>query len=365
MAVVGNLLQAGHLFRRIPSCADCAADVRCVRTVVEKDGALDERNCNTGIERNGKMQKTVGEKVIKIAVGIVGLAVVFFLGKWISTQIYHRPAEGTGTDSRSEAEENLQPPKAALTEEELEMLFRTIKDPSSEASGEADSGTLSEADSVENDNKTSDAASEDSQTSEGSPEASGEIDFPYLWTINEDIIAWITIPGTNIDYPILQHPTDDSYYLNHNIDGSYGYPACIYTESLNSKDFTDPNTVIYGHNLKAKTMFSELHKFENRDFFEEHDEIIIYLPDKTLYYRIFAAHVYDDRHLLYSFDFSDENIYSGFLQSIYDIRDMNANINRDITVTSQDRIISLETCMPNKSDAEKRLLVHAVLLEEK
>lgn len=313
------------------------------------------------------MQRTIGEKAIKIAVGIVGLAAVFFLGKWIGAKIYHGPEEEIKTESQGAAEDNLQPPKAALTEEELETLFRAIKDPSlsAEPSGEAVvSGTLPGADSGESGDGASDIASGDNKTSESSQEASSEIDFPYLWTINEDIIAWITIPGTNIDYPILQHPTDDGYYLNHNIDGSYGYPACIYTESLNSKDFTDPNTVIYGHNLKAKTMFSELHKFENRDFFAEHDEIIIYLPDKTLHYRIFAAHVYDDRHLLYSFDFSDEEVYSGFLQSIYDIRDMSANINRDFTVTSQDRIISLETCMPNKSDAEKRLLVHAVLLEE-
>ena len=57
--------------------------------------------------------------------------------------------------------------------------------------------------------------------------------------MNPDVYAWITVPGTEIEYPILQHPSDNSYYFMHNIDGSYGYPGCIYTENLNSKDFTD------------------------------------------------------------------------------------------------------------------------------
>ena len=292
-------------------------------------------------------QKSFGEKIIMLAAGIVGLVAVFFLGKWISRQIYHGP--DTETEVQTESDGALEAAQAALTEDELEELFRTLK-----------KTAMPSVQSEEAGKDPAEAADADPDQTAG---FQSEVDFEYLWTVNKDIIAWITIPGTNIDYPILQHPSDDSYYLNHNIDGSYGYPGCIYTESLNSAEFTDPNTVIYGHNLKAKTMFTELHKFESRDFFDENDEIIIYLPDRTLYYRIFAVHVYDDRHLLYSFDFSDEDIYAEFLQSIYDIRDVNANIDRDLTVTSQDRIITLSTCMPNKADAEKRLLVHAVLVE--
>ena len=298
------------------------------------------------------MQKTMGEKMLKITAAVAGLVAVFFLGKWIATHIYNKPDSEIATVSQTETDD-----ATIRTEEELEALYRSIKEAAALSGGtEANTGILS----GENPAEGSDNASE---------QGSGQdvVDFEYLWTVNEDIIAWITIPGTNIDYPVLQHPSDDNYYLTHNIDGSSGYPGCIYIESLNSADFTDPNTVLYGHNLKAQTMFTELHKFENRDFFEENDEVIIYLPDRILHYQIFAAHVYDDRHLLYSFDFSDEDIYAGFLQSIYDIRDMSANINRDFTVTSQDRIITLVTCMPhatNPANAEKRLLVHAVLLQE-
>lgn len=289
-----------------------------------------------------EMDKKGGKRIVKIIAGILGLAVVFFLGGWFSSMLYGRQTKEV--ERQPETEVVLQPPKAALTEAELEELFRSMKE----------LALLSEQQKAE-----AEAAENQAQEEEG------EIDFDYLWTVNPDIIAWITIPGTNIDYPVLQHPSDDSYYLTHNLDGSYGYPGCIYIESLNAADFSDPNTLIYGHNLKAKTMFTELHKFENKDFFEEYNEVILYLPDRTLHYRIFAAHIYDDRHLLYSFDFTDADIYAGFLKSIYDIRDMSANIDRTFEVTAEDRIISMETCMSGEGNREKRYLVHAVLQGDK
>ena len=86
---------------------------------------------------------------------------------------------------------------------------------------------------------------------------------------NSDTVGWIEIPGTKVDYPILQSSTDDSYYLNHNIDGSEGYPGSIYTESYNGKTFEDFNTVIYGHNMKDDTMFGDLHSYEDSAFMKE------------------------------------------------------------------------------------------------
>ena len=185
------------------------------------------------------------------------------------------------------------------------------------------------------------------------------VDFPGMWEVNEDVYAWITIPGTVIDYPILQHETDNTYYLNYNIDGSYGYPGCIYTENMNSKDFTDNNTVIYGHNMKNGTMFAGLHKYKDESFFEENTQIFIYTPEREYVYTIFAAYTYDDRHLLYSFDFANEEVYATYLEEIQNMRSMSALIREDMTVTAEDKIITLVTCIGNQP--EKRLLVQAVL----
>ena len=98
--------------------------------------------------------------------------------------------------------------------------------------------------------------------------AQNQVDFEELQKINPDVYAWIQIPGTNINYPILQSVTEaDDYYLNTTIDGKTGYPGSIYTEKYNSTSFTDPVTVIYGHNMKEGTMFADLHKYTDKTFF--------------------------------------------------------------------------------------------------
>ncbi len=187
------------------------------------------------------------------------------------------------------------------------------------------------------------------------------IDFEELWKTNKDVYAWITIPGTVIDYPVLQHETDDSYYLNYTIDGVEGYPGCIYTEHVNSKDFTDNNTVIYGHNMRNGTMFTDLHKFRDADFFADNDTVYIYTPEKQLTYKIFATYLYDDRHLMNSFDFSDAEVYSNYLSEIQaiDSKDENANLRKEILLTDTDKIITLITCI--RSQPEMRVYVQAVL----
>lgn len=193
-------------------------------------------------------------------------------------------------------------------------------------------------------------------TQVNSVEVENPIDFSSFWTVNADVYAYIYIAGTNVDYPVLQHPSNNSYYLDYNIDKSKGYPGCIYTEKENAKDFTDPNTIIYGHNMRNGTMFKSLHKFENKGFFEQHRYIYIYLPDQVLQYKIFAAYTYSDRHILKSFDFSDESVYQSYINQIFN--NTKGIIDRTMTVTTQDRMITLSTCTGNDTT---RWLVQAVL----
>lgn len=188
------------------------------------------------------------------------------------------------------------------------------------------------------------------------------IDFAVLKEENEDVYAWIYVPGTQVDYPILQHPSDDSYYLNHNMDGSLGLPGCIYTELVNSKDFTDPNTVLYGHNMKNGSMFASLHNFEDRQVFEENQYIYLYTPTHNYVYRIFAAYEFSAIHLIYNFDLNNEEIFQNYLDQIFEIRDMNANIRQDLEVNSQDHIITLSTCITGQKN--ERYLVQGVLLND-
>lgn len=185
------------------------------------------------------------------------------------------------------------------------------------------------------------------------------IDFTSLTAKYPDVYAWITIPGTKIDYPIVQHATDNGYYLDHTVDGRKRVEGSIFTEAYNEKDFSDPNTLIYGHNMKNGSMFKGLHQYKDKKFMEEHDEILIYQEGKVLKYKVFAAYVYDSRHILMSFDFDDENIYQYYLNSVLTKRDISSNIDTTVNVTTDDRIITLSTCNNNDS---QRYLVQAVLL---
>lgn len=198
----------------------------------------------------------------------------------------------------------------------------------------------------------------------GIPVEEKNLDWNAIKAENEHIYAWIYIPGTKVDYPILQHPTDDSYYLDHNIDGSKGLPGTIFSQSLNSKDFTDPNTVLYGHNMKNGSMFASLHNFEDNVFFDENMYIYIYTPEKTYVYKIFAAYNFNNKHLLYEYDCSTKEKYEYYLSVINNVRDMTARRREDVKVTTDDCILTLSTCLKN-SDDTKRYLVQGVLLGTK
>ena len=189
-----------------------------------------------------------------------------------------------------------------------------------------------------------------------------DIDFAALKEENSDVYAWIYVPGTNVDYPVLQHPTDDAYYLEHNMDGSKGLPGCIYSESVNTKDFTDPNTVLYGHNMKNGSMFASLHNFEDQQVFEENPYFYIYTEDKTYVYEIFAAYKYNAIHLIYNFDLTNPEIFQNYLDQIFEIRDMSANIRQDVTVNADNHIVTLSTCVSGEKNM--RYLVQGVLLNE-
>lgn len=187
-----------------------------------------------------------------------------------------------------------------------------------------------------------------------------KIDFEALREINPDVYAWIWIPGTNIDYPILQSAVEaDDYYLNTTIDGKKGYPGSIYTEKYNTTSFTDPVTVVYGHELKNGTMFSELHSYTDREFFDSYPYIYIYTPDQTLKYQIFAAVAFDDRYILGSYNFMDVDDFQKYLDELRSSID--GNVNQDVEVTQDTKILTLSTCISEYPD--QRWLVNGTLAD--
>ena len=136
-----------------------------------------------------------------------------------------------------------------------------------------------------------------------------KIDWNKLKEINKDIIGWIKINNTNINYPILQD--DDSLkYIQHSFDGKYNSNGSIFT--LNKNPFDDNVTVIYGHNMKTRIMFSELDRYMDKNFFYEHQTFEIYTLNQNYEAKVFSCYsigVDEEENNIKSLSFQEEIEY--------------------------------------------------------
>lgn len=171
------------------------------------------------------------------------------------------------------------------------------------------------------------------------------VDFEALREENSDIYAWLYIPGTEISEPLLQREWDDQYYLTHGSIGSADESGALFTESkYNSKDFSDPATVVYGKNTREGRLFGGLQAaFSSTSGFEEHSEVIVYLPDEEIHYTVFAAVPFRNYHILYYYAFNNPNRYEMFLEVVDSIRTVDAHRDSTIEVTPGDQLLILST----------------------
>ncbi len=191
---------------------------------------------------------------------------------------------------------------------------------------------------------------------------SSELNFAEMQAKNPDIYGYLEIPGSVISQPIVQHPSDDAYYLTHSPYKQKRQSGAVFTEkTYNTKTFDDPVTILYGHRMRTQVMFSTLQAlYSDKKSFEAHREIIIYTPDRTLRYEVFAAVPYDNRHILYHYDFSRASSSSLFFKSIRAVHEIGANFAEDTSVTTEDKVLILSTCLRGNND--RRYLVLAKLV---
>lgn len=206
-------------------------------------------------------------------------------------------------------------------------------------------------------------ASTPAESSQSEPEGyTPPVDFAALQEQNPEIYAWIRVPGTTIDYPIVQSMEGDEYYLRRNIDREDALEGSLFTQvTFNSQTFADPHTVIYGHNMTdyGDTMFTDVRKYDSREYFDEHRDVYIYTPEKELHYKVFAAYIWNDEHLLYTYQCRVPEVFQNYLDMVMANKDLKAVIDTDMQLTSEDKILTLSTCESNES--YDRFLVQAVL----
>lgn len=176
------------------------------------------------------------------------------------------------------------------------------------------------------------------------------VDFAALRAVNPDCVAWLDIPGTTISYPVVQ-AADNTYYLTRTFGGKTNRAGSIFMDYRNQADFSDRNTIIYGHNLLDGNMFAGLVDFLDDSFFDEHPLILTITEEGVQEWRIVDARRSDTDDRSYRLDLSPEAC-----------RDLAQTWRRPPAAwDDNDRILTLSTCT-NRSEGE-RYIVQAVAVE--
>lgn len=183
--------------------------------------------------------------------------------------------------------------------------------------------------------------------------------YEKLKAINSEYTFWVEVENTNISYPVVQG-NDNSYYLKKDFNKENNSAGTIFMDSLNNFE-VDNNIVLYGHNMKNKTMFNNLTLFKKKDFFNQNNKIKIKhdKEDKEYTYEVFSAYHSDN-----SFDYNMVKFGQGYTFEDF-IDDIKAKsiYKKDIEITGNDKIITLSTCSYEFKGA--KTTIHAKLIETK
>jgi len=250
---------------------------------------------------------------------------------------------------------------ARIVEERAEPILETEKMVSDHEMSEESAQTTGEAltEQGEAPAKKTAAESADADGSYDNP-----IDYESLRKVNDDIYAWLYIPGTEINYPILQSDaSNDDYYLDHNVYGNKDANGSIFSESLyNDTDFGDFATILYGHRMRSGKMFGKLQKlYSGESSIKQHREIIVYTQEEELHYKVFAAMSFSSYHILdYYNGFGTQEDIDKFVEDLNNHHSMSSYFEEDTGLSLDDRILILSTCLSN--NREQRFLVLAKLV---
>ena len=166
-----------------------------------------------------------------------------------------------------------------------------------------------------------------------------EVDFDGLRAINPNVVGWIILEGTPINYPVVQG--DDNYhYLDHLFNGTRNPSGAIFVDSYNLPDFVDDNTVIYGHHMRDGSMFAALERYRSQAFFDENPWVFLLTPEGNYVIKLFAGYVVDVEASSWRLEFSDD----AEMQYWIDERRSRSDFISDVEVGPSDRLVTLSTC---------------------
>lgn len=193
---------------------------------------------------------------------------------------------------------------------------------------------------------------QDENDLQGDPERI-EVNFEELWKLNDDIVAWIYCANTKINYPIVQG-YDNDYYLYRLLDGSWNANGSIFMDYGNSSDFSDANTMVYGHHMQNGAMFASLVKYKGQGYYDAHPYMYIMTPEKDYRLDLFAGCVVDSVADIYDFNPPESVIRNLIYNSTFESK---------IDYPTHN-VVTLSTCTYEYDDARYVVLGELVPLDD-
>lgn len=184
----------------------------------------------------------------------------------------------------------------------------------------------------------SESSPSDGETADSEAANWPTIDFANLRQINSDVVGWILIKGTNINYPIVQGD-DNDYYLTHLFDGTVNKSGSIFLDALASPDFSNKHSIVFGHNMKDDTMFSALLGYSDQTFYNEHRDVLIMTPTYNYRIRLFSGYVAENDMNAWDRDI-DPDEFGSWIDEL---------VERSVFVSDQnpdgnDKVVTFSTC---------------------
>lgn len=182
------------------------------------------------------------------------------------------------------------------------------------------------------------------------------VDFGELMAINDEVVGWLHLPDSVINYPVVQG-SDNICYLKHLLDGTYNNNGCLFIDCKNKMDFSDDNTLIYGHHMDSGKMFASLVKYKEQSYYDTHQVVYFSTPEQDFMIEIFSGYVTSVDSSAYMISWSSREEKIEWLKDMFH----NSDFYSELTVYPDEHIVTLSTCDYTFQNA--RYVVHGRLVE--
>lgn len=295
------------------------------------------------------------KRIVSVILTVIAIACILTAGILSARHIRQdRRSEDILEELRASAAQTPEsdPPSGSGSDKAPDTCDESVptKPLSSESEAAADTG--SDTAGAEQPSKITADAPQADEPAADEPTADQPVAVPNPYTdsflANPDMAAWLQIPGTDIDYPVMWTPEDDTYYLYRDFEGNKNQNGCLLLDEDSCPDPLTTNLLIHGHNMKSGAMFGNLTDYEKESFYEDHKKIILYTKECRRNYEViavFRSQVYkktDQVFKFYQFFQADtEEEFDYFYQNIKEL----SQYDTGVTAEFGDRFITLSTCV--------------------